>query len=299
MTKKVEVISGNITKHKTLSDKKTYVIEGEVHVLKGIKLTVKDKVTILLVNGVFPKSLLRRSALIFDQGSALSARRFYVRAASAQHKPVKIADNGGIWFLGNYKNASKDGVSVKVNRKNSLSSFSAEMITAQYLGRKDTYISRKTGRELDIGDDVDGFSVLGVSPEEWNIAGVRTQYSADDGIDITNSHIKLDRLEIKAPTEDGMNISSSRVEIHKSLFLDVTKTTSTDRDLFDLETDDGASYVELYSRCWVRVRGVFGDQVVLSSVEMPRPNVRDDNEKSYAFEGQLKSAALIYSVDRD
>jgi hypothetical protein len=172
-------------------------------------------------------------------------------------------------------------------------------VTTHYLGRKDTYLSAKTGRVLDIGDDIDGFSVLGVGPQEWNIASVRTFYSADDGIDVTNSHIKLDRLEIRHPVEDGMNISSSRVEIHKSLLLEVTKTSETDRDLFDLETDDGASFVELYSRCWVRLKGVFGDQVVLSSTEMPRPDVSDDNEVPYAFEGQLKEASLIFSIDND
>ena len=42
-----------------------------------------------------------------------------------------------------------------------------------------------------------------------------------------------------------MNVSSSRIEIHKSLWIDLRKTDYTDRDLFDLETDDGASYVGL------------------------------------------------------
>ncbi len=297
--KKIEVISSDILKNKTLSDKKIYVIEGEVRVRKGVTLSIQDKVTILLVNGVFSKSLIRRSALIFAQGSTLSAKRVYIKACTGQHKPVKNADNGGVWFLGNYKDASKDKISVKVNRKNSLSSFTASSVTTHYLGRQDSYISAKTSRVLDIGDDIDGFSVLGVSPEEWSIASVRTFYSADDGIDVTNSHIKLDRLEIRHPVEDGMNISSSRVEIHKSLLLDVTKTSETDRDLFDLETDDGASFVELYSRCWVRLKGVFGDQVVLSSTDMPHPVVRDDNEVPYAFEGQLKKSSLIYSIDND
>jgi hypothetical protein len=297
--KSIEVISGNITKNRTLSDKKTYLIQGEVHVRKGVKLTVQDKVTILIMNGVLPKTLLRRSALIFDQGASLSAKRLYIKAAGANQKPVKLADNGGIWFLGNYKDASKDGVSVKLNRKNPLSSFQASMIATYYLGRRDTYLSPRTGKELDIGDDVDGFSVLGVGPDEWCISEVRSHYSADDGFDVTNSHIKLDRLEVLHPTEDGMNISSSRVEIHKSLRLEVLKTAETDRDLFDLETDDGASYVELYRGCWVRIQGVFGDQQVLSSSEMPCPNTKTDNEKNYAFSGKLKKAALIYSIDED
>ena len=297
--KSIEVITGNIKNNKTLRKDKIYVIEGEVHVVKGVTLTISDQVTILLVNGVFPKSLVRRSVLIFDQGSSMSAKRFYVRAADTNYKPVKFPDNGGIWFLGNFNDSSKDGVSVKVNRKNPLSSFKADMVAAYYLGRKDSYISIKTGKELDIGDDIDGFSVLGVGPSEWNISEVRSHYSGDDGFDVTNSHIKLDRLEVKHPTEDGMNISSSRVEIHKSLFLDIRKTNDTDRDLFDLETDDGASFVELYSRCWVRLDGVFGDQVVLSSTDMPRPNVKDENEQHYLYTGQLKKAALIYSIDQD
>ncbi len=295
----VEIISGSIKKNKILSDKKIYVIEGEVHVVKGVTLTVRDRVTILLVNGLFPKSLTRRSTLIFDQGSRLSAKRLYIKAADASHKPVKHSDNGGVWFLGNFNDASKDGVSVKLNRKNPLSDFAADMVAAYYLGRKDPCTDPKTGKEFGIGDDIDGFSVLGVGPAEWNISEVRSHYSGDDGFDVTNSHIRLDRLEIKHPTEDGMNISSSRVEIHKSLLLDIRKTDFTDRDLFDLETDDGASYVELYSRCWVRLDGVFGDQVVLSAKDMPRPNVKDDNEQRYVFSGQLKKAALIYSIDED
>jgi hypothetical protein len=299
MNKTIEVISSDILKNKTLTDKKLYVIEGEVRVRKGVTLTVRDRVTILLVNGVFSKSVVRRSALIFAQGSALSAKRVCIRACNGQHKPVKNADNGGVWFLGNYKDASKDKVSVKVNRRNGLSSFRASSVTTHYLGRKDNYVSAKTDSLIGVGDDIDGFSVLGVSPQEWSISSVRTFYSADDGFDVTNSHIKLDRLEIRHPIEDGMNISSSRVEIHKSLLLDVTKTRETDRDLFDLETDDGASFVELYSRCWVRIKGVFGDQVVLSSSDMPRPNTRDGNEVPYVFEGQLRKASLIYSIDND
>ena len=297
--KKIEIISANITKNRTLSVNNTYVIEGEVHVTTGVKLTIADGVTILILNGVYKKSLLRRSTLIFDQGSMLSAKRFYIKAGGPKHKPVKFADNGGVWFLGNYNNASKDGVSVKLNRKNPLSRFQAKMVATYYLGRKDTYISPATGKELDIGDDVDGFSILGVGPDEWNISEIRSHYSADDGLDVTNSHISLDRIEVRHPTEDGLNISSSRVEVHKSLMLEVLKTEVTDRDLFDLETDDGASYVELYRGCWVRIKGVFGDEVVLSSTDMPRPNTVGDNEKYYAFSGKLKKAALIYSIDED
>lgn len=47
---KLEVITGNIKKNKALRADVTYVIEGEVHVVKGVTLTIADRVTILLVN---------------------------------------------------------------------------------------------------------------------------------------------------------------------------------------------------------------------------------------------------------
>lgn len=295
----VEVIRGDITKNRTLRSSKVYVIEGEVRVKKSVTLKVEDKTTILIVNGEFRRSSILRSALIFDQGSALSAQRFYVRACNEAYRPVKVANNGGIWFLGNFNDASKDGVSVKLNRKNPLSSFSAKLVATYYLGRPDSLQRKGRGEQDPLEDDIDGFSVLGVGKNEWDVSEVRCFYSADDAFDVTNSHISLKRLEIVSPVEDGMNISSSRVEIHNSLKIDVRKTKGTDRDLFDLETDDGASFVELYSGCWVRLNGVFGDQVVLSSKDMPRAVTRDDNERSYVFSGKLKSAALIYSIDQD
>ena len=297
--KKFIVLSQQIRRHTTLLADKTYVVEGEIHVLKGVKLTVQDRVTILLMNGVFPKSKLLRSAIIFDQGSILSANRLHIRAAGPDYRPIQYADNGGVWFLGNYRNAAKDGLSVKVNRKNALSSFSASMISTKYLGRDDSYITPKSGRRVDTGDDVDGLSILGVGKDEWNISEVRSHYSADDALDLTNSHIRLDRLEIKHPVEDGLNVSSSRVEIHRSLIIDAVKTKDADRDLFDLEADNGASYVELHKGCRVRLEGVFGDQLVLSSRDMPQPVTRANNERSYSFRGQLKTAALIYTIDRD
>jgi hypothetical protein len=299
MTNKFEILPAKIRKNINLSASKTYIVKGEVRVLKNVKISVQDGVKILLVNGVFKSSCIKRSVLIFDQGSRLSAKRMYLKAANDNLKPVKFADNGGIWFLGNYANASKDGISVKTNRKNPLSHFSAELIAINYLGRDESYISPQSRNLISTGDDIDGFSVMGVGPTEWSINSIKCDYSADDGIDFTNCHVRLMNLVINNPTEDGMNVSSSRIEIHRSLKLDVTKTKEKDRDLFDFETDDGASYVELYSGCSVTLNGVFGDEVILSSTEMPKPNTKTDNEKPYFFTGKLKRAALIYSIDED
>lgn len=295
----IEVVSGPIARDRTLGKATTWVIAGEVRVRRGVTLKIADGATLLITNGVVPTSRIRRAALIFDPGSTLVAGRFTVRACNTDHRPAKVADNGGVWFLGTFAAGSKDGISVKKSRGGRPSSFRARSITASHLGRRDTYRSPKTGKDLDFGDDIDGLSVVGVGPDEWRVREVRSLHSADDGFDVTNSHVRLDRLEVRHPAEDGLNVSSSRIEIRRSLVLDVPKSRDADRDLFDLETDDRGSFVELPKGCWVRLRGVFGDQLALSSSDMPRPNTAADNERRYAFSGRLKADAVIYSLSAD
>lgn len=295
----VEVITGPIARDRSLGKTTIWVIAGEVHVRRGVTLKIADGATLLIANGVFPQSRLRRAALIFDPGSRLAAGRLTMRACNAEHRPVRVADNGGLWFLGAFAAGSKDGISVKKSRGVPPSAFRARSITVSHLGRRDTYRSARTGKDLDIGDDIDGLSVLAVGPDEWRVAEVRSLHSADDGFDVTNSHIRLERLEVRHPAEDGLNVSSSRVEIRRSLMLDVTRSREADRNLFDLETDDGAAYVELPKGCWVRVQGVFGDQLSLSSSDMPRPNTAPDNERRYAYSGRLGSDTVIHSLTAD
>ena len=57
----IKVIKRDIKKNRTLKNGSTYVILGEVRVCKGVKLTVEDKVTILIANGEFEKSSINRS----------------------------------------------------------------------------------------------------------------------------------------------------------------------------------------------------------------------------------------------
>lgn len=296
MSAQYEILDRDVVSNKRLSARKTYVVSAEVHVRKGVRLSIEDGVTILIQNGLNASSKLRRSALLFDQGSILRAHRFYVRACDSNYKRVKQADNGGIWFLGNYKDAAKDTVKTKSNRKNPLSSFEADLVAAYYLGRLDP--NKEATRTLVVQDDIDGLSVLGVGPDEWQIAEIRSFNSADDGFDVTNSHLRLDRIKVRSPVEDGINLSSSRIEVRRSLAVDVTKTKVTDRDIFDFETDDGASYLEVAQHCHVDIKGVFGDQLVLSSKDFPKPN--NNPEARYKFKGvSRKAATLVYSINLD
>jgi hypothetical protein len=298
MKKNIALIVRNIKKNTTLKANTIHVIDAEVHVTPGVTLTIEDRTTILITNGMKEKSKIRRSALIFDQGSTLVAKRLYIKAADENFKTVKQCDNGGVWFLGNFQDATKDTVSVAVNRKKPLSSFNADLIATYYLGRQDPLSQTIKQKKISSRDDIDGFSILGVGKNEWNIRAIRSFYSADDGIDITNSHVSFNRIEIKNPMEDALNISSSRVEILKSLIVDVTKDQRKDRDIFDFEVDNGSSFVEIYKNCAINICGCFGNQVVLSSIDLPQPNPNPNAR--YAFKGKsIKRATLVYSIDRD
>lgn len=297
MSNQIHLLDRHIKKNQRLSADKIYVVTEEVRVKKNVKLTIDDSVTILIQNGLKPKSRIQRASLIFEKGSKLRAQRLYVKACNINFRPTKTSDNGGLWFLGNSQNSEKGGIRTKVKRKSPLSSFKAAMIATYYLGRLDPIPSKLKVNDGD--DDIDGLSIMGVGPAEWSVSEVRSDHSADDGIDLTNSHISLDHLKIQTPVEDGINLSSSRLEVHKSLKLSVKKTTVQDRDLVDFETDDGPSFLVLHAKCKLDIKGVFGDEVALISDEMPIPETDTDNETPYKFKGKLQRAALIYSIDQD
>lgn len=272
----------------------TYVATTDVRVRDGAKLIVEDGVTILIRNGLVPASPIGHAALIFEQGSALDAQRLSIRACNARLRPVKTADNGGVWFFGGYRSAEKDGLEVAVARPHAASSFEATLIAAYYLGHGDP-IAPSDDPML---DDRDGFSLMGVGPQEWRVAEIRSFHSGDDGLDLTNSQIRLERLRVVAPAEDGINLSSSRLEVARSLFVDVAMTDIADRDIFDFEVDDGPSYVEIAQHCHVDISGVFGDQLHLISPDMPVATEAED--VPYRFKGFLRqSPALVYSLNED
>lgn len=291
LNKSYKVLPAKIQKNLLLKSNTIYIVKGEVQVLQGIRVKAEDKCVLYIENGIIKNSRLKRSALIFNQGSFLDAHNLTIKACDSNHKQEKIANNGGIWFLGSNSSASKDGISIKRRKISKPSLYSANSLSVSYLGREDGSTSNN--------DDIDGISVLGLTKYEWQIKKVKSAFSGDDAIDITNSHITLDSLEIDQPVEDGINLSSSRLEINRRIKIKLPKNGIQDRDLFDFEVDDGASYLELHKGCLVDIHGVFGDQIILSSEEMPKPITRLDNERTYKFSRKLKKAALIYTIDRD
>ena len=268
------VIAKDIDSSRTFVKSTTYVIKGAVRVLKNVELTIENGTTILLVNGSM------RSSFIFNTGSKLVAEHVYFRACDATYKLVKTANNGGLWFLGSSSNAEKDLITVKYNV--TPSSFTAIRIFTAYLGRCDS-----KGK-----DDIDSISVLGVGSNEWNISSVVSYYSGDDGFDVENSAITLKYLRVVEPKEDGLNITSSRVNILNSLEIDMGKSSKKDRDIFDLEPDEGQAYVRLEEGCDVNISGIFGDQLKLVSSDLPQP----DGNKYYRYNNKLTNGqTYVYS----
>jgi hypothetical protein len=273
------LITKDIDSSRTFVKNTTYVIKGMVRVLKNVELTIENGTTILLINGSM------RSSFIFNTGSKLVAEHVYFRACDGTYKIVKTANNGGLWFLGSSSNAEKDNITVKYNV--TPSSFTAIRIFSAYLGRCDP-----KGGDSPTTDDIDAISVLGVGSNEWNISSIVSYYSGDDGFDVENSDITLKYLRVVAPKEDGLNITSSRVNILKSLEIDMGKSKVKDRDIFDLEPDEGQAYVRLEEGCVVNISGVFGDQSKLVSSDLPQP----DGDKYYEFNGELVNGqTYVYS----
>lgn len=292
-------IAADIVRSTTFRRGTTYLITAEVHVLPGVALTIEEGATVLIRNGRLarqPGRLLDTAALIFDSGSRLVARSVTIAAANELGQQVPFADNGGVFFLGSFRNASKDGVTVSVGRGTRRSSFTADEISVSYLGRTDPRHGDSDDR-----DDIDAISVLGVGQAEWRVKGVRSIRSGDDGFDITNSSITLDRVAVQVPTEDGLNVSSSIVSVRQSLTIDMSSSPAPDRELFDLEADDGPARVLISRSAFVELAGFWGDrrdEVRLTSLDMPQPNPA--LRSFYTFRGQLRRGpAIVFTIRAD
>ena len=294
--KPTETISANITSDLTLKADKNYFIDAEVHVLSGVALRIEDGVTILLKNGAITSKTLNRAALVFNPGAKLDAKNVFFRAANSAGQLEKLADNGGVWFLGSLQQAAKDGVVSQPS--GTPSSFSASLIAASYLGSHDANFVKSATDPTAHGDDLDALSVLGVGPTEWQIDRIHSEFSGDDGFDLTNSHIRVQAVSVFNPLEDGLNISSSRLEIGAKLNIDMKHRNIKDRDIFDLEVDNGPSYVVLHSGVEVNIRGIFGNEVKLNSKDLHQPDPCDC--RYYRFKARTRSAkAGVFANKQD
>ena len=277
---KIKIISENIITNTVFSNCFIYVIAAQVHVLKGVSLTIDNGTTILIQNGTTTVAPLFKNALIFDTGSKLYAYNVYFKACDSAYNPQKLADNGGLWLIGSSSKGDKDGINFDFNPTQSF--FCANKIFLEYLGCNDPTILPTNDNDPP-GDDLDAISILGVGSYEWDVKGIKSMYSGDDGVDIENSQITLEKLSIHVPNEDGLNMSSSILNVTKCIKIKMVTNQVRDRDIFDFEADDGPSILRFPIGTKVYISGIFGDQLTLVSNDLPQPTNQGNDE--YLFKG--------------
>lgn len=294
MKQPVIEIHGNISYNTTFYKENVYVIVGEVHVLEKVVLLIEDDTVILIKNGHYPySSCLNKSALIFDTGSSLFANNVYFVACNYLNERVPISDNGGLWFVGSSSNKDKDGINAyySVNK----SRFEAHKIYAYYLGSKDPLVQNGNGNSNEPSTDNDGITILGCGNDEWKVQNLHIEESGDNAIDLVNSYITICGIEVYYPGEDAINLQSSKLNVLENFKAIVPLTNVYDRDIFDLEIDDGPSYLRLEQYCNVEILGIFGDQLKLVSDDLPQPT-----EKIYYYKGITNNGqTYIHSVNSD
>ncbi len=296
-----QTISGDITKNTTLKAGTTYVVDGEVHVRKNVTLTIEDGVKVDIRNGRRAiTNVLDTSSLVFDSGSKLVVGSVtkpgtaYFNAADLNNREVPYADNGGVFFCGTYRSGSRDGISVDVAQTRGLkSSFTAAKLVFSYCGRTDPL-----GRNGDKfgGDDMDAIAIVGMGPTEWHIGAVESRFSGNNGFDVTNSTFSIDSVVVSAAIEDGLNVTSSNLTITTNLSIEMTASQASDRELFDLEVDDGRSTIIVNQRAFVNLQGYLGgqyDEVTITSPDLP---IQPKTRQYYQFTGYLtKGPARIWT----
>jgi hypothetical protein len=289
-------VSADITRNTTFRAGTTYVITAEVHVTEGTTLTIEDGVRVLIRNGYVTGRNLTAAALVFDSGSRLRARTVSFAASDAGDRPATQALNGGVFFCGSFRKGTKDNISSRSGFGVRSSSFIADRIDCAYLGRPDPVPGDGADR-----DDIDAVSLIGVGPTEWRVASVSSTNSGDDGFDVTNSSISMVSLTVVNPIEDGMNVTSSLVEVSGTCTIAMSRSTAPDRELFDLETDAGPARIVFQRLAALDLRGYWGDRydgVRLSSSDMPQPNPLV--KEWYEFVGILRRGlATVYSINAD
>lgn len=291
-------VSRNITGNTTFSAGTVYVITGEVHVTSGVTLTIEDGVEVRIRNGHGRFSRLTSRALIFDSGSSLQAKNVVFQAADDSNQAVSKADNGGVFFCGGTRAATKDNVSSEVVGPKVNWGFTAESIVANYLGRRDPPGGDGDGHRR---DDIDAVSLIGVITDEWKIDAVDSRHSGDDGFDLTDSKITMQSVRVIEAGEDGVNLSSSYLTITRSLVVDMTDSkTPRDREIFDFEVGPGPARITVSQDASVDIRGFWDNSphdhtIWLRSRDM-KP-LESPTRFLYAWKGKLlQGPALIYSV---
>jgi len=216
------------------------------------------------------------------------------QAANIANEPVQEANNGGVFFCGGTRDATKDDISSQRVGPEPKWSFQARSIVANYLGRKDP---AEGDGDTNARDDIDALSLIGLVEDEWKVKAVQINQSGDDGFDLTLSNIEMESVKIFDPTEDGVNLTSSELKITKWLAVDMTDSEARDREIFDFEMPPCT--IKVLQFATVDLRGFWDNSpfdvpIYVNSKDMKQPPSAE--RMKYAWNGQLvNSDAIIFS----
>ncbi len=294
------LINRNIIRDTLLYSTHDYVIAGAVHVVAGVTLTIEDGTEVRIRNGQRATSPIQKNALFFDPGSRLEADTVVFKAAGRDNLEVAVANNGGLWFMGGSFSGEWKGISITADPA-LRSSFNAAAIVGSWLGNVDPG-DPVVGPdpEARLGDDISGIVVLGVDRSEWSIDALTSNDAGDNGLAFTASRFSLLEIHVADPGEDGLNMMGGNVEVIEELEILVPLTDVWDRDVFDFERDfeiDGRTSLTIDQGCEVNVVGIFGDELLFDSLDMPPPDPCDC--QTYVFMGPLVNGPAVVRAARN
>lgn len=290
-------LNSNIASNTKLLSGKDYIIRGEIHVLNGITVEADDNVKLMIVNGnqsiKSGKTFGLKSGLVFDTGSSLIAKNLYILASDTTGTPVTNADNAGIFFMGSSTVWQRG--QLKVNFATRPSSFTAESINVDYLGRSDLNNSN--------ADKYAAIHAIGIDANEWRIATLKINHPAYYALQIERSAVELRGIDVQENQFAGIKLFDTRLDILQNLTI-TPSPSATSKQLFDFTKINsllakGPSRLRLLPGANINISGDINSWVTVLSDVLPKWDPLKEKllSKNYSFTGnQGTNQSYIYST---
>ena len=198
---KTKEISQNIIDPTTFKSGYVYIITAPITVFS--KLTIEDNVDIYLRNGA-------ANGITFAASSELHAGCVNVYASDDRNVVINVANNGGIVFNGTAGPTTGPLPALAVAFATTPSNFVAKKLKLNYIGG---WVVSAT--------PTDALTINNCNADEWGIQSVSSAYSGDEGVVVNESTININYLSITNPTNDGLELNDSIVNVYKGLKVQV------------------------------------------------------------------------------
>jgi hypothetical protein len=275
----IKIILNNISVNTFFTNKFTYIIVGEIHVLSGVSLYIENNTTILLRNGININNTNRSidySTLIFDTGSKLIAKKLFVKSVDKNNKLVNYADNGGLIFLGSATNIIYSTYNTIFSQISATpSNFSIEELIIEYLGST-------------INNNI---TIIGNNEDEFNIKNIKSFYSGNIGLSVIKSNIIIDKLFINNPS-GNVAIENNNSIINITKLIKIIITNSITSSLFNFTVNTYSPYLKINTNAVVYLNAPQFNPIInplkVVSIDIPSPT------SPYFVNKNLKKQTYIF-----